>query len=69
MFAALPRSPACRGHDPHLNAQSGPMEFRGATTDFAALVQARQRKELRYPELTGEHLVLLACETGGEMVR
>ena len=40
-----------------------------ATTDGAALAQARRRKELRYPELTGEHgrarLVVLACETGG----
>ena len=26
-----------------------------ATTDGAALAQARRRKELRYPELTGEH--------------
>ena len=42
---------------------------RCATTDGAALAQARWRKELRYPELTGEHgrarLVVLACETGG----
>ena len=40
-----------------------------AGIDGAALGQARRRKELRYPELTGEHgrarLVVLACETGG----
>ena len=40
-----------------------------ATTDGAALEQARRRKELRYPELTGEEgrarFVVLACETGG----
>ena len=40
-----------------------------APTDGAALAQVRRRKELRYPELTGEHgrarLVVLACETGG----
>ena len=40
-----------------------------ATTDGAALAQARRRKEFRHPELTGEHgrdrLVVLACETGG----
>ena len=37
--------------------------------DGAILSQARRRKELTYPELTGEHgrarLVVLACEVGG----
>ena len=37
--------------------------------DGATLSQARRRKDLTYPELTGEHgkarLVVLACEVGG----
>ena len=51
-----------------VRADGGPRR-QCATTDGAALEQARRRKELRYPELTGEQgrarLVVLACETGG----
>ena len=42
---------------------------RCANEDGAALAQARRRKELRYPELAGQHgrtkLVVLASEVGG----
>ena len=50
-----------------VRADGGPRR-QCATTDGAALEQARRRKELRFPELTGEQgrarLVVLACETG-----
>ena len=44
-----------------------------ATTDGAAMAQARRRKEPTYPELAQVHgrarLVVVACEVGGQMVR
>ena len=51
-----------------LRADGNP-RHRSDVLDGATLSQARRRKELTYPELTGEHgrarLVVLACEVGG----
>ncbi len=55
----------------HDRPSSAQPKRRCSTTDGAALDQARRRKELRYPELTGEHgrarLVVLAWD--GQMRR